>query len=562
MGIAADIAVIVVAGLAGGLVMQRLNQPLILGYILAGILVGPYTAGVTITEVHDIELLAEIGVALLLFTLGLEFSFRELRPVRQIALLGTPIQILITMAYGFALGRFAGWDLGPALWFGALISLSSTMVVLKTLAHRGLVGSLPAQVMIGMLVVQDLAFVPLMILLPQASDLGAGLAALASAAVRATVFLTCMVLGGTRILPALMARIARSNSRELFLVAVTAIGLGIAQATYLFGLSFAFGAFVAGMVLGESRYSHQAVGDIMPLRDLFGLLFFASVGMLLNPAFIIANLGTVALMVMLVAVGKATVVTLIVRAFGYRRNVPLAVGLGLSQVGELSFVLARVGLRSGAIDEALYSLVLATAVITMALTPFMLTTADALYAWVRRRWPAQPILSPNLSPDRLAGHIIVAGGGRIGQQIARVLAGVGVEFVVIELDHRRMEECLAAGMPVIFGDASSEPVLAAAGVRTARLMVSTVPVLRVTENTLRHVKRLRPDLPVIVRATNLVDVRGLRALGADEVIQPALEGSVAMIGEALQRLDFSDAQIEHQVAAVRAALTRQDGGDE
>lgn len=403
MGIAADIAIIVVAGLAGGLVAQRLRQPLILGYILAGILVGPYTGGVTVTEVHDIELLAEIGVALLLFALGLEFSLGELRPVRRIALVGTPIQVVLTIAYGFGTARLLGWEVIPALWFGALISLSSTMVVLKSLGHLGLMGSLPGHVMIGMLIAQDLVFVPLMILLPEVADLGEGAGALAGAVLRAVAFLAAMVVGGTRLLPALMARIARWNSRELFLIAVIAIGLGVAYVTYLSGLSFAFGAFVAGMVLGGSRYSHQALGDIIPLRDLFGLLFFASVGMLLDPGFVAANLATVAVLVAVVAAGKAAIVAGLARLFGYRSAVPLTLGLGLFQVGELSFVLARVGLREGALNPDAYALTLATAVITMGLTPLVLRTAEPIYAWVRRRHPSEPPRSPTCRTGRSTG---------------------------------------------------------------------------------------------------------------------------------------------------------------
>ncbi|HXV97431.1 MAG TPA: cation:proton antiporter, partial [Anaerolineae bacterium] len=305
MGIAADIAIIVVAGLIGGLIAQQLRQPLILGYILAGVMVGPYTGGVTVSEIHDIELLAEIGVALLLFALGLEFSLKELKPVSNVALIGTPIQLILTMAYGFAIGQQL-LDLAwiPALWLGALISISSTMVILKTLMSQGRLGTLSSRVMIGMLIVQDLAVVPMMIILPQLNEPESGLLALGLAALKAAIFLALMIFVGTRVIPWLMTYIAGWNSRELFLLAITAIGLGVGYVTYLFGLSFAFGAFVAGLVLSESDYSHQALSDIIPLRDLFSLLFFVSVGMLLDPAFFVNNLGTVLLVVLLVAVGK------------------------------------------------------------------------------------------------------------------------------------------------------------------------------------------------------------------------------------------------------------------
>ena len=333
MGIAADIAVIVVAALAGGFLAQRMGQPLILGYILAGILVGPYTTGI-IGDVHNIELLAEIGVALLLFALGIEFSLKKLQPVRRIALIGTPIQMALTIGLGIGIGQLMDWNWTASVWFGGMISLSSTMVILKTLMNQGRLGTLSGRVMVGMLIIQDLAVVPLMIILPQLDDLGAGLPILGWAVLRAAVFLAGMIVLGTRVIPWLMRTIARWNSRELFLLAVTGLGLGVGYVTYLAGLSFAFGAFVAGMVLSESEYSHQALSDIVPLRDLFGLLFFASVGMLLDPKFLVENLATVLLIMLLTAAGKIVIFGALTRLFGYINIAPLALGLTMFQIGE------------------------------------------------------------------------------------------------------------------------------------------------------------------------------------------------------------------------------------
>ncbi|MDF2703382.1 MAG: sodium/hydrogen exchanger, partial [Rubrobacteraceae bacterium] len=246
MGIAGDIALILVAALIGGLVAQRIGLPLILGYILAGVVVGPNTGGPTVSSVHDIELLAEIGVALLLFAIGLHFSLDELAPVRRVALLGTAAQMALTIVFGYGLGRLLGFGWQEAAWFGALLSLSSTAVVLKSLSEQGVMGTLSSRVIVGMLIVQDLAVVPLIIILPELGNLGQGLSELGVAVLRAGAFLAVMVVFGRRVLPWLMARVAAWNSRELFLISVVAIGLGVGYATYLFGLSFAFGAFVAG----------------------------------------------------------------------------------------------------------------------------------------------------------------------------------------------------------------------------------------------------------------------------------------------------------------------------
>src|SRR5215210_4329160 len=307
MGIAGDLALILVAAFLGGLVARRLGLPLILGYILAGVLVGPHTGGPTVAQVHDIELLAEIGVALLLFSIGLHFSLEDLAPVRRVALLGTFVQMALTVVFGYGLGRLFGFGWTEAVWLGALLSVSSTAVVLKTLSDQGVSGTLSGRVIIGMLIAQDLAVVPLIIILPRLGNLGEGLAELGEAAIEAAFFIAAMAIFGTRVFPWLMARIAALDSRELFLVSVTAIGLGIGYGTYLFGLSFAFGAFVAGMVLSRSDYSHQALADVGPLRDVFAMLFFVSVGMLIDPVFLWEQAGTIALVVLLVFVVKALI---------------------------------------------------------------------------------------------------------------------------------------------------------------------------------------------------------------------------------------------------------------
>ena len=267
MGIAADLIIIVVAALVGGMIAQLLRQPLIVGYILAGVIVGPYTAGITVANRTEIALLAEIGVALLLFTLGIEFSLKDLRPVRRVALFGTPLQILLGIGLGYTIGQIMGLDwlaLGP----------SNTMIVLKTLGGRGLLGTLSSRVMIGILIVQDLCIMAIMLVLPYLGGTSFNGGALFLAIVRAAIFLGVMLLIGTRVIPWLMRRIARWESRELFLITVAALGLGIGYAAWLAGLSFAFGAFLAGLVISESDYSYQALGEIIPLRDLFAMLFF------------------------------------------------------------------------------------------------------------------------------------------------------------------------------------------------------------------------------------------------------------------------------------------------
>lgn len=555
MGIAADIAIILVAALLGGFVAQRLKQPLILGYIIAGILVGPHTGGVTVTEIHDIELLAEIGVALLLFALGLEFNFAKLERVRRIAFFGTPLQLLITIGLGYGIGRLFGWSSHESLWFGALISLSSTMVILKTLMAQGTLGTLSSRVMIGMLIVQDLAVVPMMIVLPALSNLERGLPELGYAVLRAAVFLFAMIVGGTRLIPAILKRIAAWNSRELFLISVTALGLGIGYATYLFGLSFAFGAFVAGMVLSESEYSHQALSDIVPLRDVFGMLFFVSVGMLLDPAFLLANLTTVLAVVFLVSVGKAIVFGILTYAFGYRDSAPFAVGLGLFQIGEFAFVLARVGFSAQAISPDLYALVLSTALVTMMLTPFASAFAQPLAAWFHRLAGGHgQMQSLHITEEGLRDHIIIAGYGRVGRYAAEVLRRLDLPFVVVELDQRLLETVKTAGFPIIYGDASSQVVLDAAGLRSARLMLIAVSSALDVELIAQRVRQVHPDLHIVARAARRTQIEVLHALGVHEVVQPEFEAGLEMVRQSLLHFDIPATEIERLSDAVRSEL--------
>ena len=555
MGIAGDIALILVAALLGGVVAQRLGLPLILGYIAAGVLVGPNTFGPSVGNVHQIELLAEIGVALLLFTIGLHFSLRDLAPVRRIALLGTPVQMGLTIAFGYGLGRLL-LDLGwvESVWLGALISLSSTAVVLKTLGEQGVLGTLSARVMIGVLIVQDLAIVPLLTVLPVLKDVGEGLPELGLALIKAAAFIAAMLFLGSRVLPLILARLATWGSRELFLVSVVAIGLGVGYATYLFGLSFAFGAFVAGMVLSESDYSHQALAEVEPLRDVFAMIFFVSVGLLIDPEFLWKNAGIIALVVALVIVVKGLIFGGLSRAFGYGNITPFAVGMGLFQVGEFSFLLAREGISTNAISQGTYSLVLATAAVTMAITPLAARLTPVLYGRYRRRFPREPLRTFNLPEGGLRGHAVVAGYGRVGSFVARLLSRLEKPFVVVEANPGRAQEAREAGFPTVNGDASAIPVLESAGIGEARLVVVTVPDAIAARLAVNRIKSLAPDADVLVRAESVEQLEDLGRLGVYEAVQPELEAGLELARQALARLGVGAEEAQSFADGVRQEL--------
>ncbi|MDA3902075.1 MAG: cation:proton antiporter [Desulfuromusa sp.] len=550
MGIAADIIIIFVAALLGGLIAQKMRQPLLLGYLLVGVIIGPFSVAL-VSDPHDVEKLAEIGVALLLFALGLEFSLQDLKPVKYVALIGGPIQILLTIGYGYLIGSWLGWESGPSLWLGGLISLSSTMVILKTLMAQGMIGTLSSRVMIGILIVQDLAVVLLLILLPQLSNPAAGLSVLALALLKSIIFLAVMLLLGTRLLPRLLAVIARGNSRELFLLTIIAIGLGIGYATYLLGLSFAFGAFVAGMVLSESDYGHQALSDVIPLRDLFGLLFFTSVGMLLNPVFLIENWSGVLQLVLLVAIGKSLIMAGIVRSFGYGNVIPLAVGLGMFQIGEFSFVLGRVGIDGGFLDHDQYSYVLSATIISMLITPLASACTVPLYSLKKRYFKKEILETINIPQGGLHGHIVIAGGGRVGQHVAYILAQLEVPFVIIELGQRTISECKQNGYPTIYGDASQPVVLEAANLAEAKQLLITIPHITTTEAIVHFVRRQRPDLNIVVRSVGAEQMEALYADGVSMVIRPELEAGLEIARQVLLNLNIPVPTIQKFTDAAR-----------
>ena len=554
MGIAGDIALILVAAFLGGIVARQLGLPLILGYIFAGVFVGPNTGGPTVGEVHEIELLAEIGVALLLFTIGLHFSLSELRLVRRVALVGTAIQMLLTIIFGYGVGLFLGLGSSESVWFGALISLSSTAVVLKTLTEGGVLNTLSGRVIIGMLIVQDIAVVPLLVLLPELGDVGEGLPRLGVAVLQAALFVTVMALFGVRIFPWLMARVARWNSRELFLISVVATGVGVGYGTYLFGLSFAFGAFVAGMVLSQSDYSHQALADVAPLRDVFAMLFFVSVGMLIDPAFLLDEAATITAIVLAVFLFKGFLFAGLTRAFGYGNIVPFAVGLGLFQVGEFSFVIARVGIDVGALSSRTYSIALTTAVVTMALTPFAARAAPLLYGRWRERFPAEPLKTVDLPEMGLKEHVVIVGYGRVGSFVARMLRSLEQPFVVVDLDPGRADAARETGLPVIYGDAAAEPVLEAAGVGEARLVLVTVPDAIGTRLVVERVRALKPGVHIVVRSTSVEQLEDLSRLGVYEAVQPELEAGLELGRQALAHLGIGAGEIQRFSDQVRHEL--------
>jgi CPA2 family monovalent cation:H+ antiporter-2 len=551
MGIAEDIIIIILAGLISGFIAHKAKLPLIIGYIFAGIIVGPYTGGVTVTNIHQIELLAEIGVALLLFSIGLDLSFQEIKDVRKIALIGTPVQLVLTILYGFGIGYFFNFTWTGSLILGTIISLSSTMIVFKTLMSRGLMGTLSSKVMIGILIVQDLAAVPMMIIIPQLNNLSQSLYDLGFTLLKGALVLALVIVMGTKLIPFLLKQVSRLDSHELFLITITALGLGTGYLTYKIGLSFALGAFLTGMVLNKSDYNYKALNDIIPLRDIFGLIFFTSIGMLIDLSFIKNNITTVLLLVVLIIIGKFIIFSLLSRAFGYFNVIPLAVGLGLSQVGEFSFVLARLGLNANQLTSETYSIILSSSVVSMIVSPFLAMVTVPLYSLKNKFFKKETIQTINFPDKGLRDHVVIAGGGRVGSNIASVLQNLGFQLVIIEQDYDRFEKSKEAGFPVIFGDASRETVLSATQVETARLLLITIPSIIIAREIVGQMLKLNPGLDIIARSDSLEDANDLRALNVYEVVQPEFEASLEIIRQSLLHLNIPVVVIQKYIDETR-----------
>jgi monovalent cation:H+ antiporter-2, CPA2 family len=560
LGIASDFVLIVVAGLLGAILARFLRLPLLVGYVAAGIVVGPHTAGPTVVQIHDVELLAEIGVALLLFSLGLEISFNNLKPVRRIALFGGSLQIAMTVLLATLAGiQFLRMPNVEAIWFGAMISVSSTMVVLKVLAAAGVTSTLASRVMIGLLVMQDLAVIPMLIVLPRlGGDPASLLSNVASSLALSGAFLAATWFLGTRLLPVLLGRILAWGSRELFLVAVVATGVGVGYATHAAGMSFALGAFVAGLILSESEFSHQALSDVAPLRDIFGLLFFVSVGMLFEPAYALANAGLIATVTALIFAGKALIFGTIARGFGYTNMAPWVVGLGLSQIGEFSFVLARTGLAAGLVSKPTYDLVLTATVLTMALSPTVSGLALPLgRAWQRAFPPSAPSTGavadpPDLAP--LSGHVIVGGYGRAGRAAAQALSAAGIGAVVVESNYASLPDIAAAGFRGLWGDISSPEILHAAGAEEAAMLLLTMPEQNTVHLAVQRTRQLNPSLAVIARASRGRHLAGLHRLGVVSAVQPEFEGGLEMVRQALLHFHQPADEVLRIVDNLRAEL--------
>jgi CPA2 family monovalent cation:H+ antiporter-2 len=533
-----DLAYVFLAAVLGGGLAWIARQPLILGYVVGGILIGPFTPGPVISDVHTFELFAEIGVVLLMFSIGIEFSFKDLMPVKWVALAGGPLGILLSIALAVGVGSLIGWPTIQSIVIGSVISVASTMVLARLLLDRGELRSNHGRVMIGITLVEDLAVVALTVLLPALGALEPGRFILVGRALaKALLILVPFGYLAAKVVPLIMTRVARTQNQELFILVALAIGLGTAALTQMVGLSLALGAFLAGLTISQSDYGHETLARLVSLRDAFVALFFVTIGALIDPSIVFANLPLLATMIALIMVGKLLIWTTVVRIFGYGMATAFLVGVGLTQIGEFSFVLVQVARTAGHVGDEVYNATLAAALITILLNAPLVRYVPL---WVGRMElagaadTASPLASGE--PVSLRNHAVICGFGRMGSVVGAALDAFGITYTVIERDPDIIRELRARTIPCLYGDASHQELLLKAGADQALLVIVALPNIKPAILTVRRLRIINPQVPILARAHGRTEAEHLMAVGATEVIQPEIEAAATLIRHALTHL--------------------------
>jgi CPA2 family monovalent cation:H+ antiporter-2 len=562
-----------VAAFVGGFIASRLGLPPILGYLIAGIIIGPQTPGGSADTTLAAEF-AEVGVILLMFGVGLHFSVRELLDVGPIAIPGAAGQITVATALGIGVSQLFGWSLTQGLLLGLCLSVASTVVLLRALEDMSLLETHPGRVAVGWLIVEDLFTVVLLVMLPPlagGSDDNAGLASLVAGGnqvltvvlslLQAVGFIALMLLVGTKVIPILLREVVRAGSRELFTLCILALAMGVAfGSAELFGASLALGAFLAGVVLNESELSHRAGLEALPLRDAFAVLFFVSVGMLFEPSILLEEPVEVALVVAVIIAGKALSAFIIVSGLGHGLRTGVLVAAALAQVGEFSFILAGLATALGLLPPDATSLILAGSILSITLNPLLFRHVDEVeeklrpWGWLTRISERRaPRAESSLSLRR---HVVICGYGRAGASLARSLSGRDLPFVIVESDPFVYERARTAGHPCVFGDATLPAVLEQALVADARSVAVTFRGEPQGPLTVRNARVLNPDVDIVARGSGAESHRLLREAGAAEVVDEFFEASIEFVRHVLHRYGIDGREITALQARWRAEYYR------
>lgn len=535
------------------LILSRAHIPPIVSFIIAGVLIGPSGFGV-IKDVHEIEVLAEIGVILLLFTVGIEFSLKKLMRIRNVVLLSGGGQVLLTTIATMSVFYIYIKDFRISLFFGFIAALSSTAIVLKTLEERGAVDSQHGRLMLGVLIFQDLCVVPLMLIVPMLAGDSFDIMLFSLLSAKALGIIAIVLFSARWFVPQLLHMVVRTRRRELFIITVIFICLGTALLTSHFGLSLALGAFLAGLVISESEYAYQATSEILPFKESFLGLFFVSIGMLIDLQFFLDNwVRVLAALFFIIAFKSATATaSLLATSSGVRASIHA--GIGLAQIGEFSFILAETGKMAGIFPDDLFQIFLASAILSMMLTPLLHATAPHISLWASSTGPLRRLrLSDReeVAGDELSGHVIIVGFGLNGKNLAHTLNNAGIRYIILELNSVTVRREKANGEPIYYGDAASREVLHKLGLHQARALVVAISDPIATRRIVAQARSENPSLYILVRTRYQAEIEELNSLGADTVIPEEFETSVEIFSQVLNHYNVPRNLIHDQISDIR-----------
>ncbi|MBX3345681.1 MAG: cation:proton antiporter [Nitrospira sp.] len=550
-----DLATVFLAAVAGGALAWVARQPLVLGYVLGGIAISPFTPGPSVSDLHTFDFFAEIGVILLMFSIGLEFSVKDLMRVKWVALVGGPLGILLSILLSIGVGSLIGWPVTQSIVIGAAISMASTMVLARLLLDRGELHSRHGRVMIGITLVEDLAVVAMTVLVPALGTFESGrLILIGQALLKALLILAPFGYLAARVIPPLLTRVARTQNRELFLLVALAIGLGTAAVTQMVGLSLALGAFLAGLIISGSEYGHETLARLISLRDAFVALFFVTIGILIDPHVILDNLSLLGTMIGLIMVGKLVIWATVVRLFGYSFSTAILVGIGLTQIGEFSFVLVQVAKTAGHVGADVYNATLAASLLTILLNAALVRYVPE---WLgKRRLARDPRLAVSWAGEQEIPpqHVVLCGFGGVGHALGKALEEFGVPYIVIERDPDIVRRLQIRGTPCLYGDASHHELLTQARAADASLIVVALPEIETAALTIRRIRSLNPLVRILARAHGQAEAEKLAAVGATELIQPEVEASVTLIRHTLDWFAVPEDRIRDYAERYRTSM--------
>ncbi|AEB09904.1 monovalent cation:proton antiporter family protein [Desulfobacca acetoxidans] len=552
-----DLVVIFGLSLVVLFVCHKFQVPVTVGFIFTGILAGPHVLAL-VRAIHEVEILAEIGVILLLFTIGVEFSFANLLQIRQSVLVAGPIQVVATCLAGIVLAWQFGRSWGEAIFIGFLLSLSSTAIVLKLLQERAEVDTPHGRTSLGVLIFQDIVIVPMMLFVPllagASENIGVSFLVLL---LKGLVIVSLVIVSAKYVVPQALYQIARTGNRELFLISIVLICAAVAWVTAQAGLSLALGAFLAGLIVSETEYSHQALGNILPFRDVFASFFFISIGMLLDVNFLLNHQVVIVLLTLGVLLSKAVLAGAAALALKFPLRTSILVGLALCQVGEFSFILSKVGVIKGLFSGDDYQLFLDVTILTMVLTPLVMAlaprTADFILRWpLPQRLKIGSHLTEEIGRSIPTDHLIIVGYGVNGRNLARAAKTGGIPYVIVEMNPETVRREQEGGQPIFYGDATQEEILIHARIKEARIIVVVINDPAATRRIVTLAHRLNPQVYIIVRTRYLQELQPLFELGASDVVPEEFETSVEIFTLVLKKYLVDRNEIERFVTEVRA----------